>query len=45
MESYTEGGGAANSISDYGSTSGSEFASFRPLSGPGAGGATTLQWA
>ena len=32
MESYTEGGGAANSISDYGSTSGSEFASFRPLS-------------
>ena len=31
MESYTEGGGAANSITDYGS-SGSDFASFRPLS-------------
>jgi hypothetical protein len=31
MESYTERGGAATSISDYGS-SGSAIASFRPLS-------------
>ena len=32
MDSYTESGGTANSISDYGNTSGSELASFRPLS-------------
>ena len=31
MDSYTESGGTANSISDYGSN-GAEFASFRPLS-------------
>jgi hypothetical protein len=32
MDSYTESGGTANSISDYGSSTGTELASFRPLS-------------
>jgi hypothetical protein len=31
MDSYTESGGTANAVSDYGSSTGSELASFRTL--------------